>query len=262
VIRLRIGRSEDPVAFRRAAIHAHATARSGSLQYQAADEIRFRKRYLLRHEAADRKTQHVDLLQPECLDECDGVACHLFKRGRNLARPARDAGVVEQNDLSFSREAIGHRRIPMVHRPGEVLVENEGYAIRLPEATIGDPDAVRLDELRRRGLVGMNHYSTLPRMRSTDVIKREGESIGRWCRRYVGISRRDERRSQFCFHQCVGQRSNLLAQLFEKVVNKRVGRPTTGIIAKWVLTPGEFSMVRSLAIFQWCNPQSSSSSSI
>src|ERR1700730_14891684 len=75
--------------------------------------------------------------------------------------------------------------------------------------------------------------STLPRMRYTDAIKREGESIGRWCRRYVGISRRDERRSQFCFHQCVGQRSNLLAQLFEKVVNKRVGRPTTGIIAKW-----------------------------
>jgi hypothetical protein len=66
-------------------------------------------------------------------------------------------------------------------------------------------------------------------MRYTDAIKREGESIGRWCRRYVGISRRDERRSQFCFHQCVGQRSNLLAQLFEKVVNKRVGRPTTGI---------------------------------
>jgi hypothetical protein len=40
----------------------------------------------------------------------------------------------------------------MVHRPGEVLVENERYAVRLTEATIGEADAGGLDELRRRGL--------------------------------------------------------------------------------------------------------------
>ena len=39
------------------------------------------------------------------------------------------------------------------------------------------------------------------RMRYTSGIKREGKSIGRWCRRYVGISRRDERRSHLRFHQ-------------------------------------------------------------
>jgi hypothetical protein len=44
----------------------------------------------------------------------------------------------------------------MVHRPGEVLVENERYAARFTEATIGEADAVGLDELRRRGLVGMS----------------------------------------------------------------------------------------------------------
>jgi hypothetical protein len=46
----------------------------------------------------------------------------------------------------------------MVHRPGEVLVENERYAARFTEATIGEADAVGLDELRRRGLVGMSHF--------------------------------------------------------------------------------------------------------
>src|ERR1700674_4168262 len=39
-----------------------------------------------------------------------------------------------------------------------MLVENERYAVRLAEATIGEADAVGLDELRRRGLVGINHY--------------------------------------------------------------------------------------------------------
>jgi hypothetical protein len=29
------------------------------------------------------------------------------------------------------------------------------------------------------------------------AFKREGESIGRWCRRYFGIGRRDDRRSHF-----------------------------------------------------------------
>src|SRR5712692_7419463 len=60
-------------------------------------------------------------------------------------------------------------------------------------------------------------------MRYTDAIKREGESIGRWCRRYLGISRRDERRSHFRFHQRLGQRANPLAQLFKKLVNKACG---------------------------------------
>jgi len=44
-------------------------------------------------------------------------------------------------------------------------------------------------------------------MRYTDAIKREGESIGRWCRRYFGISRCDERRSHLRLHQCFGQRA-------------------------------------------------------
>src|ERR1700692_3859933 len=46
----------------------------------------------------------------------------------------------------------------MVHRPGEVVVENERYAVRLAEAAPGEADPVGFDELRRRGLVGMMHW--------------------------------------------------------------------------------------------------------
>src|SRR5258707_931046 len=78
------------------------------------------------------------------------VGRHLLDRGRHVAARAGNARVVEQNDLALRREAIGHRRTPMVHPPSEVLVENERYAVRLTEATIGEADAVGLDELRRR----------------------------------------------------------------------------------------------------------------
>src|SRR5579864_8329769 len=46
----------------------------------------------------------------------------------------------------------------MVHRPREVLVEYERHPSRLPEAAIGKADAVGLDELCWRGLVGVGHF--------------------------------------------------------------------------------------------------------
>ena len=51
----------------------------------------------------------------------------------------------------------------MVHRPHEMLVENERHPARLPEAAIGEADAVGLDELCWCGLVGVSHV--LARMR-------------------------------------------------------------------------------------------------
>src|SRR6195256_1585003 len=45
----------------------------------------------------------------------------------------------------------------MVHGAGEVLVEDERDADNLAEPAIGEADTVCLDELRRRGLVGVNH---------------------------------------------------------------------------------------------------------
>src|SRR5712672_1562696 len=45
----------------------------------------------------------------------------------------------------------------MVHGAGEVLVEDQRHAGCIAKAAIGEADAVGFDELRRRGLVGMNH---------------------------------------------------------------------------------------------------------
>jgi hypothetical protein len=44
-------------------------------------------------------------------------------------------GVVEQ-DLRDPWQAVRHRRVPMVHRASEVLVEDEGYAARFAEASV------------------------------------------------------------------------------------------------------------------------------
>jgi hypothetical protein len=60
------------------------------------------------------------------------------------------------------------------------------------------------------------------RVRHADGMKREAEAIGRWYRRYVGISPRDERRSRVRFHQGLQQRANPLAQLYEDLVNERL----------------------------------------
>src|SRR5580700_81831 len=65
----------------------------------------------------------------------------------------------------------------------------------------------------RSGIYGVRH---------TDGIKREAEAIGRWCRRYVGISPRDERHSRVRFRQGDQQRANPLAQPFEDLVNERL----------------------------------------
>ena len=63
------------------------------------------------------------------------------------------AGVVEEDHLTVLGQTVRHRRVPVVHGAGEVLVEDERHAGRLAEAAIGEADAVGLDELRRRGLV-------------------------------------------------------------------------------------------------------------
>src|SRR5258707_794099 len=66
-------------------------------------------------------------------------------------------GVVDQDHFAVLGNAVGHRRIPMVHGAGEVLVEDERHAGCIAKAAIGKADAVSFDELRRRGLVSVSH---------------------------------------------------------------------------------------------------------
>ena len=120
------------------------------------------ERDLLCNKATNREAQHVDLWEPERFDERYSVGPHLLKRGRHLARTARDAGVVEQDDFPLFGEAVGHRRIPMVHRAGIVLVEDERHAARFAKAAIGEADAVSLDILGRRGLVRVIGHDASP----------------------------------------------------------------------------------------------------
>ena len=153
LLRLVIGGAEDLLRLRREGRHAFAAARAGADQHQAPHQLRGLQRDLLGDEAADREAEHVNLLQSQRLDEGDGVGAHLLDRGRHLAGAAGNAGVVEQDHFARRREAVGHRRVPVVHRAGEMLVEDERHATRFAEAAVGEPNALGLDELRRRGLV-------------------------------------------------------------------------------------------------------------
>src|SRR3984957_17314953 len=98
------------------------------------------------------------MLQAQRLDESDGVGGHLLERRRDLAGAAGDAGVVEQDHLPVASQAIRHRWVPIIHGADVVLAEDERHSSGLAEAAIGEADSVGLYELRRRGLVGMNHF--------------------------------------------------------------------------------------------------------
>src|SRR5260370_775508 len=142
LLRHLVGGAEDLLRFRREGRHVLAAARAGADQHQAPDQLRGRQRDLLGDEAADRAAEHIDLLQCQRLDEGNGVGAHLLERGRHLARSVATAPAVAQDHLPRRRKAVGHPRIPMVDRPGEVLVENERHAARFAEPTIGESDAV------------------------------------------------------------------------------------------------------------------------
>jgi len=63
------------------------------------------QRDLLGDEAADREAEHINFLQFQRLDECDGVGAHFLERSRHLARTAGYARVVEQDHFSTLGQA-------------------------------------------------------------------------------------------------------------------------------------------------------------
>src|SRR6516162_1083299 len=118
-------------------------------------------------------------------DEFDCVGAHLLTCGRYLATARRDAGIVEQDYLSVAGEAIGHRRIPVIHRAEVVLVEHDRHAAGLAKAPVGEAHTIGLDELRRRGLVGICGHvaSPLGRGWARAVAPRPSDSReGQWPR--------------------------------------------------------------------------------
>src|SRR4029077_6299480 len=152
-----IGGAEDPLCYLGQRFHSLTAARTGAHQDQLANEIGRLQRDFLRDHAADREAEHIHLVQTKCSAERDRVGAHLLERGRNFAGAAGNAGVVEQDHLTVATQAIGHRRVPVIHGARIVLVEDDWHSAGLAESTISEADSVGLDELRRRGLVGMNH---------------------------------------------------------------------------------------------------------
>ncbi len=133
---------------------------------QLANQVGRLQRDLLGNKAADRDAEHVDLGQAQRPDEGDGVRAHLLEAGRRLARRIRHAGIVEQDHLAVLGEAVGHGRIPIIHRARIVLVEDERDAALLAEAAKGEADSVGLDVLRWGGVVGGGHLESFPGMAS------------------------------------------------------------------------------------------------
>jgi hypothetical protein len=161
MLRRVIGSAEDLPRLRRLRRHSFTATWTGANQDQLANELRGLQGDLLGDEAADRDAEHIDLGQAKRFDESDCVGPHLLQCGRHLARARRDAGIVEQDHLAVAGEAIGHRRVPVIHGAEEVLVEDDRHAAGLAKAAIGEADAIGLDELRRRGLVGIcGHVAT------------------------------------------------------------------------------------------------------
>src|SRR5919108_1442574 len=133
------------------------TARTCADQNQLTYQVGGLQGDLLRDHAADGKAEHVDLGKPQSHDEGDGVCTRLLKARRDLAGTARNARVIEEDYLAVPGQAVGYGRIPIIHTPAEMLVEDERHAAGPAETAIGETDAIGLDELRQSGLVRMNH---------------------------------------------------------------------------------------------------------
>src|SRR5215469_4126928 len=161
MLRRVVGGAEDPLRLRRLRPHSFSATRTGANQDQLANEFGRLQGDLLGDEAADRDAEHIDQGQAKGFDEGDCVGPHFLTRGRHYARARRDAGIIEQNYLPVAGEAVGYRRVPVIHRTEIVLVEDDRHAAGLAKAAVREADAIGLDELRRRGLVGIcGHFAS------------------------------------------------------------------------------------------------------
>src|ERR1700688_328907 len=132
-------------------------ARAGASEYETADQLGTAEREGLRDVSADGEAQQIDLRKSERADEIGGVVGHRINRVRRLSGRRGDPRIVEQDDGPMFRKAVGDRGIPVIHSTPKMLHENERHAARLAESAIGEADPVSLDELCRRGFVGVYH---------------------------------------------------------------------------------------------------------
>jgi hypothetical protein len=124
-----------------------AAARRRADEDHAMNDRRTVLRRLLGDHAAKGETKDVTLREAKAVEKRQGVLGHSGHRlGYIAARPA-DSGVLEEDDLSSGSERIGHRRIPVVERPGEVLQTEQRQASALAEAPVRVGMSFGLNEL-------------------------------------------------------------------------------------------------------------------
>src|ERR1700704_5968360 len=151
--RLRIGQGGVLAVFR--ILWRLTRARAGASEDETADQPRTGEGEGRRDLSADGEAQQIDLRKSERGDEIGGVVGHRINRVRRLSGRRGDPRIVEQDDGPMFRKAVGDRGIPVIHSTPKMLHENERHAARLAESAIGEADPISLDELCRRGLVGV-----------------------------------------------------------------------------------------------------------
>ena len=133
-VRVESVRRGERVDLVRPAVDPRRAPRCGAGEHEPADQPRTHQRQLLGDIAAEREAEHVDLGQPERVDEAQHVAGHVLDVVRNRTGRGADAAVVEQDDLALLRDAVDERGIPGVEVAPEVLQEEQRRRLALDVA--------------------------------------------------------------------------------------------------------------------------------
>jgi hypothetical protein len=104
---------------------------------QPADEGRPVQGNILHDVAAQRPSQEVGAFQAERADELRDAAGQAPDGCRDGAGRRIDAGVIDEDDVAFSRQDVEQRRVPVVDGAAESGKEDERHAARDPEAAVG-----------------------------------------------------------------------------------------------------------------------------
>jgi hypothetical protein len=126
-----------------------ASAGRRSDENKSPEDRRPIEHHLLRHHATERKPDDVAPFESERVDECECVLCHARHRIRHLAARPAEPGALEKNDLAPLRKWIGHRRVPIVERPREILEEEKRGGFAVAETAVGVFLVLHGQELRR-----------------------------------------------------------------------------------------------------------------
>ena len=113
--------------------HSFPAPRPGAEQDDPPDHVRVFEAELLRDHAAERKAHDVKPRQVERAAELDTVLGQCRDGRRRLAGGAADAGIIDEDQVAFWREAVRHLGIPVVQVRCEIVQQQQGMPPRRPK---------------------------------------------------------------------------------------------------------------------------------